>query len=89
MSPVLGLRRFDRLWLRLFQGGSLQVTQVGPKDVIIELRATRLTRYVYFRAEFMGVLKVAAQVVGVRSTYLRVHKHDPATDTFSVFGSWV
>ena len=48
-NPLVLLAQFDRLYARLFQGGSVQLTQTGPKDADVEVRGMLTTRFPYFR----------------------------------------
>lgn len=70
VSPLLLLSRFDRLWGRLMQGGSVEVIQLGPKDLNIEVCGCPLTSYAYFRVAFTGVVHAGFKLVGTRTAYV-------------------
>jgi hypothetical protein len=80
---------FEKLFSRVFQGGSLSVIQTGPKDVLVELKGMRLTCSFYFRTAYMGHLKAATKFVGVRACYVKSARVDSLSDTFIVAVSWV
>ena len=89
VTPWLLLKRFDVLWGRLLQGGSIELTKVGPKDLTIEIRGAALPRYAYFRHAFCGVVRAGFKYVGVRAAYVRIANWDPARDRFVMRAAWV
>jgi hypothetical protein len=66
MTPWVLLRNFDRIWSRVVQGGAVQVTQVGPKDAIVECHGMPLARYDYVRLGFSGFFIAGGRLVGAR-----------------------
>jgi hypothetical protein len=89
VTPWLLLKRFDVLWDRLMQGGSIELTKVGPKDLMIEIRSARLPRYAYFRTAFCGVVRAGYKYVGVRTAYVRAAQWDATNDRFVMRAAWV
>jgi len=89
MSPMLVFKQFDRLFFRLFQGGSLQLTQTGPKDAELELRGALLTRHKYFRQAFIGVVQAALRFAGTRADVVKEASFRANTDTLTIVASWV
>lgn len=89
VTPWLLLRRFDVLWGRLLQGGSIELTKVGPKDLTIEIRSAALPRFAYFRHAFCGVVRAGFKYVGVRVAYVRIAQWDLARDRFVMRAAWV
>lgn len=89
LSPMVLFSRFDRAWPRAFQGGSLQLTQVGPKDIELEVRGAQLTRYGYFRGAFVGVVRAALQLGGTRAEVVKEAGFRENADVFTIAGSWV
>ncbi|MFT3927488.1 MAG: hypothetical protein QM778_33450 [Myxococcales bacterium] len=89
VTPWLLLKRFDVLWDRLLQGGSIELTKVGPKDLTIEIRHASLPRYAYFRTAFCGVVRAGYKYVGVRAAYVRVADWNEAQDRFLMRAAWV
>jgi hypothetical protein len=56
----VGSKQSDRVFARMYNGGSIKVNQVGPKDAIIEVnglpfassRSFRLSHYAFMRSVF-------------------------------------
>ena len=88
-DPKSGVPFFERLFPRVFRGGSLAITQHGPKDLRIELRSMGVTHTAYFRQAYCGHIKRAAHFFGVRTVYVKQHRFDSAADTFIVSVAWV
>jgi hypothetical protein len=88
VTPWLLLKRFDALWGRLFQGGSFELTKVGPKDLTIEIRGARLSSSSYFRRGFCGVVRAGYKYVGVRAAYVKIGGWDPRSDRFVMSAAW-
>jgi hypothetical protein len=57
VSPWTILPHSRRLWERIFQGSSLAVYKLGPKEARIELVAWQLARIEYNRISFRGILR--------------------------------
>jgi hypothetical protein len=89
VTPWVLLKRFDVLWDRLLQGGSIELTKVGPKDLTIEVSKAGLPSFSYFRTAFCGVVKAGYKYVGVRAAYVRVTQWDPSRDRFVMRAAWV
>lgn len=89
VTPWVLLKRFDVLWGRLLQGGSFELTKVGPKDLTIEVRNALLPRIPYFRAGFCGVVRAGYKYVGARVAYVRVSQWDAARDRLVMRAAWV
>jgi hypothetical protein len=88
-NPLVLLSQFDRLYARLFQGGSVQLTQTGPKDAEIEVRGMQTTRFPYFRIAFTGVVRAGIVFSGVRVGYVKQGNSSTASDTLVMHASWV
>lgn len=88
VTPWLLLKRFDALWGRLMQGGSIELTKVGPKDLLIEVSRMGLPRFAYFRTAFCGVVKSGYKYVGVRAAYVRVSTWDERSDRLVMRAAW-
>lgn len=89
VTPFTLLSRFDVLWGRLFQGGSVEVTRTGPKDIAVEILGANLPRFAYFRTAFTGIIRAGFKVVGVRTAYVHDGPWDSRADRFVLKGSWV
>ncbi len=85
-STVLGAH--GRLWPRCFDGGGFSVTQSGPKEATIELRAMPPARFAYFRNAYRGAnyagLSLFSRKVYVRELPKRTHSQG-----FALRVSWV
>ncbi|MDB4973380.1 MAG: hypothetical protein JWN48_1721 [Myxococcaceae bacterium] len=88
-NPMILLSQFDRLYGRLFQGGSVQLTRTGPKDLDIELRGVPLFDGMYFRIAFGGVVRAGILLSGVRSAYVKATSFKEASSTCVFHASWV
>lgn len=88
-NPLILLSQFDRLYGRLFQGGSVQLTQTGPKDADVEVRGMLTTRFSYFRIAFTGVVRAGILFSGVRTGYVRQGAYNATSDTLVMHTSWV
>lgn len=88
-NPLFILSQFDRLYGRLFQGGSVQLTQTGPKDADVEVRGMQTTRFPYFRIAFTGVVRAGILFSGVRTGYVKQGQYNSSSDTLVMHTSWV
>ena len=89
VTPWSLLKRFDVLWGRLLQGGSIELTKVGPKDLMIDIRSARLPQFEYFRTAFCGVVRAGFKYVGVSVAYVRIARWEAAHDRFVMRAAWV
>ena len=89
ITPWTLLGHFDRLWARLFQGGSVELTRTGPKDVTIQICGAVIPRYEYFRIGFSGVVRNGFKFVGVANPYVNIVQWNAAKDEFSMHAAWV
>ncbi|HEY6876619.1 MAG TPA: hypothetical protein VI299_01320 [Polyangiales bacterium] len=89
LNPMILLGQFDRLYARLFQGGSVQLTQTGPKDVDMEIRGLPLCKFVHFRTGFTGVVRAAFIFIGVKSNHVKQQSYNPAQNVFVMHAAWV
>lgn len=88
VTPMFYLSRFDRLYKRLIQGGSAQVTRTGPKDVEVELWGARLPHYQYFRVAFNGLCRASLFFFGSRG-FVRQVSFLPECDRLVISIAWV
>jgi hypothetical protein len=89
LSPLILFKQFDRLFGRLFEGGSIQLTQTGPKDLEVEIAGLPLSRFPYFRTAFTGVTRAGFVFSGVRSNYVKQHSHNAQSQSFVLRAAWV
>jgi hypothetical protein len=59
-SPWIPLRQYGRICDRLLEGGHHRVTEVGPKDALVETSGVPMFRYRYFRTATLGIMRGAA-----------------------------
>ena len=62
LTPWAGLSHATKLWERLFQGGSVQVIKLGPKEARLEMVNNRLFSIAYFRNAFRGLTYGGAEL---------------------------
>jgi hypothetical protein len=67
LTPWVLLHHLDRIWFRMFQGGAVGVTKLGPKDALIEILNVDLARIDYFRIAFSGLFIAGGMVAGART----------------------
>jgi hypothetical protein len=89
LTPWVLLKRFDALWGRLFQGGSIELTKVGPKELMIEIRLTGVLHSAYFRQAFCGVVRAGYKYVGTRAAYVRIARWESNVERFVMRAAWV
>jgi hypothetical protein len=89
LSPEVATTAFGKLWPRVCQGGSFQVSKPGPKDMTIELRAAVLPKSRYFRGTFIGNVRAAYKLIGTRTLYIKQLPYDEKRDVFTVQVSYV
>jgi hypothetical protein len=59
-SPWIPLRQYGRICDRLLEGGHHRVTEVGPKDALVETSGVPMFRFRYFRTATLGIMRGAA-----------------------------
>jgi hypothetical protein len=89
LTPWTLLTHFRRLWDRLFQGGSVSLARVGPKDALIEVRCAVLPRFEYFRHAFCGVVSAGVRFGGARTAFVRAVAWDSVADCLVMRAAWV
>lgn len=89
VTPDVAARCFGPLWARLFQGGSLQIEQAGPKDLTLEFRQSVLARCAYYRGTLCGNVRSSAQLIGVKVAYSKQVSYDAGKDRLVIKLSWV
>jgi hypothetical protein len=89
ITPWTLLNHFDRLWGRLFQGGSVEITRKGPKDVTIEICGAAVPRFEYFRLGFSGVIRNGFRFVGVTRVHVNIVRWNEQKDALTMHAAWV
>ncbi|MDB4989471.1 MAG: hypothetical protein JWN04_4649 [Myxococcaceae bacterium] len=86
-SPWVPIRQYGKLWSRIWQGGSVLVTEQGPKDALIESRGLPWGAGRYFSTAYMGVIR-ATGLMFASTVYVRaVKSSSPNTHLCNI--SWV
>ena len=74
---------FFKLWPRLFQGGSLDISYQG-KSVTIEVRGAVLSQSRYFRGTLLGNVRAGAKLFGQKVASVRAMSYDERNDLYVV-----
>jgi hypothetical protein len=88
VTPWTIATHFERLWVRVFDGGGFRITKVGPKDASIEIRMTPMAEVPYFRSAFCGFILTAMSLVAQTCT-VRVATVARSGDGFTARLAWV
>ena len=86
MTPWVALAQARRLYERLFDGGAVTVTRVGPKDARMEMVRNSLVEIPYFRNAMRGLWQVA---VGFFCTRAYVTETGRGEDSYQARIAWV
>jgi hypothetical protein len=78
----------QRVWPRVFQGGSVQTVKVGSREVELEERGFALNRFHYYRQSHVAALRETYGAFGCRITLSKVMSYDPADDEMVVRVAW-
>jgi hypothetical protein len=87
-SPWTGLGYLDRLWERVFSGGGVGLTKLGPKEARAVFVGLPLLSIPYFRHAFRGTMLAGLELFCSKAYLNDVERERPeASFTFRV--SWV
>lgn len=78
----------NRMWARLYQGGSVQVVKAGPRDKLLEHRGFQLSRCHYYRQAQAAALKTVHSAIGGAKVETKVESYSPARDELIIRVSW-
>ncbi|HEY1692954.1 MAG TPA: hypothetical protein VGG39_12375 [Polyangiaceae bacterium] len=87
VTPWGALAYTDKLYDRLFRGGGIAVTRVGPKDARVDLVGNPLCQMEYFRVGVRGVYQAALELFCERLVTREVPRRYPEFD-MAVRISW-
>ncbi|HEY6464088.1 MAG TPA: hypothetical protein VIY73_28160 [Polyangiaceae bacterium] len=87
VTPWGALAYTDKLYERLFRGGGIAVTRVGPKDARVDLVGNPLCQMEYFRVGVRGVYQAALELFCERLVTREVPRRYPEFD-MAVRISW-
>ena len=85
----LALPSLHRMWPRLFQGGSVQITKIGTKEKLLEERGFVLTRYHYHRQGHLAALRSTYGALGVHLTTTKIVSYDAGHDEMVIRVAWL
>jgi hypothetical protein len=88
VTPWTIATHFERLWVRVFDGGGFKITKIGPKDAFIDISQTPMGGVPYFRSAFCGFILTAISLVA-RAATARVTAVARSGDGFTVRIAWV
>ena len=80
--------QLHRVWKRVYQGGSVQIVKLGPRDELIEIRGNSLYRHSYFRFASLAAVTAAHEAVGARIVFNRILRYDAQTHEIVYHLSW-
>lgn len=71
VTPWTVLQRLERVWGRMYQGGSVAVFELAPKDAVIEVRRNPLADLRYWRVALCGLMRGSTEIFA-RSAHVSV-----------------
>jgi hypothetical protein len=77
-----------RMWGRLYQGVSVQVVKLGPREKLIETRGLSLFRFHYYRQTCLAAISAAYRALGARDNTVKVVSYNAKTHEMVVRTSW-
>jgi hypothetical protein len=86
-SPWFPLGQYDKLWKRLFVGGTIRITERGPKDALVESRGLAMFGARCFPISYQGVVSTAVRLFA-KTVYVRTLP-PPSSDSHVAAYSWV
>lgn len=83
------LKQVDRLWPRMYRGGSCAVLQVGPKDAIFESHGLPMFTSPFYRAAYHGFMANVGKLLGSTCYVKQVSPRAPHPQRMAFSFSWV
>lgn len=77
-----------RMWGRLYQGVSVQVVKLGPREKLIETRGLSLFRFHYYRQTSLAAISAAYRALGAQESTVKVDSYSAKTHEMVVRTSW-
>jgi hypothetical protein len=87
-SPWTLFENYPRLWARIFDGGGVTISKVGPKDALLEFAAFPPARFAYFRDAFRGA-NHSGLTLFVTTVYVREMPTRRSPSGFALRVAWV
>jgi hypothetical protein len=81
--------QLHRMWPRLYQGGSVQVVKLGPKDKYVEQRGFLMNRYRHYREAQLAAFAAVYGSVGTQFTCLKVERASSDWDLVMYRMTWL
>jgi hypothetical protein len=78
-----------RMWGRLYQGGSIQLTRLGAREALLEQVGFVLNRYGYYREAQVRAVATAYASVGTRFTRFEIARYDPTNEELDFSMAWL
>jgi hypothetical protein len=87
-TPWLVLCQYHRVCERILDGGKFMVTELGPKDAVVQTRGLPLFRSRYFRTATLGMFRGGVGVFA-KSCFAREVAERSTRDSLTVSLRWV
>jgi hypothetical protein len=87
-TPWLVLCQYHRVCERILDGGKFMVTELGPKDALVQTRGLPLFRSRYFRTATLGMFRGGVNVFA-KSCFARELPERSTRDALTVSLRWV
>lgn len=87
-TPWLVLCQYHRVCERILDGGKFMVTELGPKDAVVQTRGLPLFRSRYFRTATLGMFRGGVGVFA-KSCFAREVPERSSRDMLTVSLRWV
>jgi hypothetical protein len=78
---------YDRLWQRIFDGGSVTIHRRGPKDALIALQGMPIAQFSYFRNAFRGANDAGLRLFA-KTLYIRELPERTSSTSFTMRAAW-
>jgi hypothetical protein len=82
------VKQLHRVWRRIYQGGSVQITRLRTTEQLIHFRGFSLNKYHYFRHANLAAIKSVHEAVGVHVESARMIRYDPSTQEVIIHLTW-
>lgn len=89
MTPLVALGSAGRVYDRIYEGGGVSVTRLGPKDLRLEQIGTRLAASRYFRVTTQGFYRSLCELFCKKAYVAPARGVDRGPDSYAVTVSWV
>lgn len=83
------VKQAGRIWSRMYLGGACKVTQIGPKDAIIDISGLPYAQLRTYRVTYCGFLRGMFGVVTKTCVIKVAPNPEPRSDRLAVSVSWV